>query len=225
MSISKFNKVAAEQGSSYIRFDDLEVGSHPVEKFSVLDKSNYGGKRLRAHLKDGYVILPERMSSRFANTKEIRKLNAGRFNLVYNGKIKEQSNRLDFRLELNTNAESNESDTGSNDDVSPSKKKVRGPAAKKKTGPATCDSDSESDSGDSDVAPAKKKTPDVPATKKRAESPKKKGSAVICYSDSEDESDDSDVATAKKKKLAVPAKKKRAESPKKKRSTAAKKKQ
>lgn len=192
MSLEKlFNKCAETSG--YIKFDDLPIGSHPVKKFSVLDKSNYGGKRLRAHLKDGYVIFPERMAAKFANAKEVQKLNMGDYNLVFNGKIKDQSNRLDFRLEnkkIVSISDSDSNDSSDDSDVSivqPKNKKTRKNAVPSKT--------NVDDSDDSDVvhqAPKKKKL----------------SKNYRLLKNNADNSDDSDASVAQpKKKKAAPKRK------------------
>lgn len=72
--LESFNSSATGE-SGYIAFDKLAVGSYKIEKFSIMKKSTYGGKRLLVHLAnpEGYIILPERMN-KFAVQSEINKV-------------------------------------------------------------------------------------------------------------------------------------------------------
>lgn len=134
MSLSKFNKCAGKS-NGYIKFDNLTAGSYPVKHFSIMKKSNFGGKRLLIHLKDGYLILPQRMSEEFATQSEVNKLNKGRYKIVYIGKDKSKRDRVDFRLEKNDedsseSEEEEDEEEESHDDVDdekdePSQKKAK----------------------------------------------------------------------------------------------------
>lgn len=102
-----FNDQATSAGS-YIKFDDLAIGSYSIKSFALMKKSTYGGKRLLVHLESGYLILPERMN-KFAIQAEIDRLNSGSYNFVYLGKqafpqknkTKGNHSKINFRLEIN----------------------------------------------------------------------------------------------------------------------------
>lgn len=97
MSMDRFNSAASTSG--YIKFDELVPGTYPVNRFSIMKKSSFGGSRLLVHLEDGYVIMPARISDEFATPSEVRKLNEGKFNFIYAGKDPARMNRLDLKLE------------------------------------------------------------------------------------------------------------------------------
>lgn len=127
--MNKFNKVAASS-NGYLKFDELAPGSYPVKYFSIMKKAKHGlGARLLAHLKEGYLILPQRVSEVFAKKDEVTKLNAGRYKFVYIGKEKDKADRINFRLEKN---EEPASDTDDSDD-SEGEEDTQPPAKKGKT--------------------------------------------------------------------------------------------
>lgn len=117
MSLSKFNKVAASS-NGYIKFDELTPGSYPVKYFSIMKKAKHGvGARLLAHLKDGYLILPQRVSEVFTKKEEVSKLNNGRYKFVFIGKEKDKADRINFRLEKNEDPPTEESDESDDSEV------------------------------------------------------------------------------------------------------------
>lgn len=129
MSLSKLNKVAHE--NSYIAFDDLDPGSYPIKKFSVMKKSQYDGeKRLLVHIKNGYVILPSRMEQ-FTEDKEVEKLNKLKLRFIYGGK---QGNRLDFRFVMDDSVDSScESSSDEEPEVPEHEKEKKKKFAKRKS--------------------------------------------------------------------------------------------
>lgn len=126
MSLSTFNKIAASS-NGYIKFDELAPGSYAIKYFSILKKAKHGnGPRLLVHLKEGYLILPQRVSEVFAKKDEVNKLNNGRFKFVFLGKDKTKSDRVNFRLEKNedpvTDVSDDSDDSEENEDAPPNKK-------------------------------------------------------------------------------------------------------
>lgn len=95
MSLELLRRNAASK-SNYIRFDDLQRGNYFVRKFSLCDNKYGDEKRIMVHLKNGYVILPERMMNGCNNEKAIQKLNAEKFVMVFKGKDKKPPNRINI---------------------------------------------------------------------------------------------------------------------------------
>lgn len=121
-SLSAFNKAAATS-NGYLKFDELAPGSYPVKYFSILKKAKHGnGPRLLVHLKEGYLILPQRVSDVFAKKEEVSKLNSERLKFVFIGKDKSKADRVNFRLEKNEDPETADETDDSEDDAPPAKK-------------------------------------------------------------------------------------------------------
>lgn len=109
--LTRLNRNAASR-CSYISFDTLETGRHKIEKFA-LRESNYGKKEqlLCVYIKNGYVILPERMSKGLNNPKAIEQLNANNYDFVFMGKDINPPYRVNFRFEIHRTT-SNDEDSG-----------------------------------------------------------------------------------------------------------------
>lgn len=97
LSILKRN---AQTVTEYIRFDDLGVGKYYVKEFALCDNLYGSGKRVMVHLKNGYVILPQRMSKDINTSKAIEKLNKEKYVLVFNGKDEDPPHRVNIDFEL-----------------------------------------------------------------------------------------------------------------------------
>lgn len=129
--LNQFNKAATKSGG-YLKFDDLQPGKYTVKRFAVMKKSSFGGKRVLVYLKDGYLILPSRMTEDFANAHAINKLNKRRYKFVFVGKDKDKKDRVDFRLEKNDDPETEEENTDEDDDDASSASEAEGDEPEKK---------------------------------------------------------------------------------------------
>lgn len=83
--------------NEYKNFDELNVGSYPVEKFIILDTKN--GKKLAVHLKDCLVFLPNRFNA-YINEEQVDELNSQNYIMIYSGKVKTQRNRVKLSFDL-----------------------------------------------------------------------------------------------------------------------------
>lgn len=74
------------------KFDDLENGIYLVDSFSMKDTKF--GKRIFVNIDDFCVVLPPRFMERINKQKQIDELNAGRYNMIYQGKDATKKNLL-----------------------------------------------------------------------------------------------------------------------------------
>lgn len=150
MSLAKLCEIA-KRTSEYISFDSLEKKTHRIIKTSTMETSKFDKKqRLCLHLKNGYVILPQRFNEVLKKRAIMKELNSGTLALVYNGK---EDKRLLITFEKYEKKRKN-------GDAS-------GPAKKKKKG-AEEESSSDSDDDDDDEEPSDNETEDEKRQKEAA---------------------------------------------------------
>lgn len=77
------NLQKACKGARYISFNDLAIGSYPIERFSIV-KTEFG-MRIKVTMAENYVLLPERFIE-LITKKDIEELNHGNFLMVFGGK-------------------------------------------------------------------------------------------------------------------------------------------
>lgn len=83
-------------GNSYKSFNDLQIGSYPVDRFELVE-SKYG-VRVAVWIAGSRLYLPTRFNIVFSTQEQIDKLNETKIELYYGGKDATQRNRiiLDF---------------------------------------------------------------------------------------------------------------------------------
>lgn len=74
------------------KFDELEHGVYLVDSFSMKDTKF--GKRIFVNIDDFCVVLPPRFLERINKQKQVDELNAGRYNMIYQGKDPTKKNLL-----------------------------------------------------------------------------------------------------------------------------------
>lgn len=77
------NLQKACKGAKYISFNDLQIGSYQIERFSIV-KTEYG-MRVKVTMVENYVFLPERFIE-LITKKDIEELNQGKYVMVFGGK-------------------------------------------------------------------------------------------------------------------------------------------
>lgn len=85
-------------GEKVKKFDDLANGEYLVKSFKL--KETPFGLRLYAQIDDFYLILPPRYTDKINSGEQVQELNEKKMKMVYNGKNKDEFNKLmiDFKL-------------------------------------------------------------------------------------------------------------------------------
>lgn len=99
------------------KFDNLSTGEYMVKSFKL--KETQFGLRVYVEVDDFYLVLPARFFDKINSVQQLDELNENKFKMVYNGKNKDEFNKLmiDF-IPLMDDATNNEDDgdTASEDD-------------------------------------------------------------------------------------------------------------
>lgn len=74
------------------KFDNLPIGEYLVKSFSL--KENQFGIRVYVEIDDFYLVLPARFSDKINSAEQLEELNENKFKMVYNGKNKNEFNKL-----------------------------------------------------------------------------------------------------------------------------------
>lgn len=98
MSAAKFlNEVGkTKSASGYINFDSLKQGKpYKISSFSAHKSNAFDKERthVRAHIEDGYLILPERYDECY---NKLKSLNIEKLHIIYNGR---DGKRIDIDFE------------------------------------------------------------------------------------------------------------------------------
>lgn len=114
------------------KFDELAIGEYLVKSFKL--KETTFGLRLHVLFEDFFIILPERYADKINSEEQITELNNLKWKMVYNGKNKQQGNRLmlDFEKLGNSDKKPGAAVNTSHAEDSTSEEEEREPEVKKR---------------------------------------------------------------------------------------------